>query len=60
MFSYFASLFELFNFREMILMGEVIVIYICTLQASDYLQLVSHTNRGGKGLSSDPCSQGSG
>jgi hypothetical protein len=31
MFSYFASLFEQFNFREMISVGVVIVIYVCTL-----------------------------
>jgi hypothetical protein len=58
--SYFALLFDLFNFREIISVEEVIVIYICTLQDPDYLQLVSHKNRGGQGLTSDPCSQGSG
>jgi hypothetical protein len=42
MFSYFASLFELFNFQETILVGGVIVIYVCVLQAADYLQLLSY------------------
>jgi hypothetical protein len=54
MFSYFASLLELFNFQETILVGGVIVIYVLRFAS------FSHTNRGDQGLSSDPCSRGSG